>query len=279
MPQGERPLRRTEWAERHVEEFLSLPLISEFVFRSPQTVDRTQREVADLLITHGDLAILVSQKCQEDPASRDVARTRSWACKEAKRAVSQLQGALRTAIGKAVWCDHPRRGRVQFPGGLPKIDQGIVLVEVFQAVDLEPEGAALPLEFSGTPVSYFSVNDFLNLARELRTTPELLEYLKARRLLPSSDLRLIGDEKALFEFYLLNGGSLQGCTSRAEARKAAATRQDQLRRLLSLKAESNRYSMLLEHVADELATRDPAYAEGISPAALARFEPLSARTT
>jgi hypothetical protein len=98
-------------------------------------------------------------------------------------------------------------------------------------------------------------------------------------MLPSSDLRLISDEKALFEFYLLNGGSLQGCTSRAEARKAAATRQDQLRRLLSLKAELNRYSMLLEHVADQLATRDPAYAEGISPAALARFEPLSARTT
>src|SRR2546429_157943 len=42
---------RTLWAERQVEEFLSLPLVSEFVFRSPQTVDGSQREVADFLVT------------------------------------------------------------------------------------------------------------------------------------------------------------------------------------------------------------------------------------
>jgi hypothetical protein len=29
------------------------------------------------------------------------------------------------------WCDHARRGRVEFPDGLPKIDHGIVIVEVF----------------------------------------------------------------------------------------------------------------------------------------------------
>src|SRR5260370_21142516 len=57
-----RPLKRTKWAERHVEEFLSLPLVSEFVFRSPQTLDGTQSEVADLLVAHGEIGILVSQK-------------------------------------------------------------------------------------------------------------------------------------------------------------------------------------------------------------------------
>jgi hypothetical protein len=36
----------------------------------------------------------------------------------------------------------------------------------------QPPLRNVALEFSGTPVSYFSVNDFLNLARELRTTPE-----------------------------------------------------------------------------------------------------------
>jgi hypothetical protein len=71
MPPRKRPLRRTEWAERHVEEFLSLPLIMEFVFRSPQTLDGTQREVGDFLIAHGNFGFLISQKCQEDPSSRD----------------------------------------------------------------------------------------------------------------------------------------------------------------------------------------------------------------
>jgi hypothetical protein len=36
--------QRTRWAERHVEEFLALPLVREFVLRSPQTIDGTQRE-------------------------------------------------------------------------------------------------------------------------------------------------------------------------------------------------------------------------------------------
>jgi hypothetical protein len=279
MAKQERQLKRTEWAERHVEEFLSLPLISEFVFRSPQTLDGTQREVADLLVAHGDTGILISQKCQEDPDSRDAAKTESWARKEAKRAVSQLCGALRTAMGKAVWCDHPRRGRVEFPDGLPKIDHGIVLIEVFRPVDLEPEAAVLPLDFQDTPVSYLSVNDFLNLTVELRTTPELLEYLQARRSLSAADLRSIGDEKSLFEFYLLNGGSLRGCASRTEARQAVSSRQDELRRLLAAKSDSDRYSTLLEHVADQLATRNPHYAEGIPAAELAKFEPVSARVT
>jgi hypothetical protein len=278
MAKPNQSLPRTQFAERHVEELLSIPFISEFVFRSPQTTDATQREVADMLIAHGSIGILISQKCQEDPSSRDVAKTESWARKKAQEAFWQLRGALRTATGKAVWCDHPRRGRVQFPNGLPKIDHGIVLVEVFQPIDLKPEVAALALDFQGTPISYLSVNDFLNLALELRTTPELIEYLNVRRSLPSADLRVIGDEKSLFEFYLLNGGSLQGCASRTVARKATAARQDELRRLLKLKAESDRYSKLLEHVADQLATRNPAYAENISAAALAGFEPASSRT-
>jgi hypothetical protein len=34
--------QRTQWAERHVEEFLGLPLVREFVLRSPQTIDGTK---------------------------------------------------------------------------------------------------------------------------------------------------------------------------------------------------------------------------------------------
>jgi hypothetical protein len=271
-------LPRTQWAERHVEDLLSVPFISEFVFRSPQTQDGTQREVADMLIAHGSIGILISQKCQEDPLSRDVAKSESWARKRAKEAFGQLRGALRTANGRALWCDHPRRGRVPFPNGLPKIDHALVLVEVFQPVDLEPEAVDLPLDFNGTPISYFSVSDFLNLVVELRTTPELIEYLNARRKLPPADLRVVGDEKSLFEFYLLEDGSLQGCTSRTVARNTAAAEPDELRRRLHWKVESDRYGVLLEHVAHCLATRNPAYADGISPAILAGYDPPSARS-
>jgi len=42
------PTQRTVWAERRVEEFLSLPFVSEFVFRSVRTTIRQRQEgVAD----------------------------------------------------------------------------------------------------------------------------------------------------------------------------------------------------------------------------------------
>jgi hypothetical protein len=38
---------------------------------------------------------------------------------------------------------------------------------VFQPVDLQPDADDLPLSCGGTPITYLSVNDFLNLAVEL----------------------------------------------------------------------------------------------------------------
>lgn len=43
---------RTTWAELHVADFLSVPLIREFVFRSLQAVSGgSQKEVVDFLVT------------------------------------------------------------------------------------------------------------------------------------------------------------------------------------------------------------------------------------
>jgi hypothetical protein len=253
-------LRRTDWAERHVEDFLALPLIREFVFRSPQSLDRaTQKEVVDFMIAHGDTAMLVSQKCQESPSSRAGTRTVSWARKAAKGAASQLRGALRTGMDKPIWCEHARRGRVEFPNGLPKINHSIAVVEVFERVDLEPDAAELPLTYQDTPIAYFSLNDFLNLAVNLRTTSELQEYLKVREALPPSDLRVIGDERSHFECYLLEGSSLGSARTRAEAASIVAPQRDRLRTIVAAKKEADRYSGLLEHVADALATRLPDY--------------------
>jgi hypothetical protein len=255
--QSEHELKqRTQWAERHVEEFLALPLVREFVLRSPQTIDGTQREVADHLILQGGSFILISQKCQEDPASRDETKTELWARKNAKGAARQLRGALR-AGPRLIWCDHPRRGRVEFPSGLPPITHGIVLTEVFQPVDLQPDADDLPLSCGSTPITYLSVNDFLNLAVELRTVPELIAYLDARRGLPIPDLRRIGSERPLFEFYLLGDGSLAGCAGISDAVVAAAAQENRLAEALARKKESDRYSGLLEDVADALATRHP----------------------
>jgi hypothetical protein len=273
-----KPTQRTEWAEHHVEDFLSLPFISEFVFRNVRTTERKKQEqVADFLIFHRGTGLLIEQKCQEDPSVRTPEKAALWARKKAKEGWSQIHRAFTRRRDFPVWCDHPRRGRVPFRDGLPPIRHGIVTVEVFQPVDLQAGTGNLPLDHDGVPITYLSVNDFLNLAVQLRNVPELIDYLMARRSLPDADLRLIGDEKALFSFYLLNDGSFAGCAGRSDARVAVAAQQDRLQIALQRKDQADRYAYLLEHVADELASRNPKFSEGVPPALLAAFDPAERR--
>jgi len=264
--------QRGIWAERYVQDFLSLPFVSEFVCRSPQTLDGTQKEVADFLITYPGVGVLISQKTQDDPLSRVGQKTASWALKQSKKAASQLCGALRTGRGKPAWCEHPRRGRVELPNGLPVISHGLVLTEVFERVDLNADADDLPLHYQGVPITYFSLNDFLNVAMELRTLPEILAYLDARRSLPYTDLRTIGDEFRLYEFYLLHNGSLAGCLGKADAAVTVAARRQELKGILQSKWEDDFYGGLIEHVADQLATRQTDYATGLSADALAQYD-------
>lgn len=81
----------------------------------------------------------------------------------------------------------------------------------------------------------------------------------------------------MFEFYLLNGGSLAGCAGKADATIAVAGRPDELRRALKSKWEHDRYGALVERVADQLATRRHDYAAGLSAEALARYDAPDSR--
>jgi hypothetical protein len=272
------PTQRTEWAERDVEELLSIPFISEFVFRNVQTTERRKKEqVADFLIDHRGTSILIEQKCQEDPTIRTAQKSELWARKKAKEGWCQIRRAFTRRRDFPVWCDHPRRGRKEFRRGLPPIQHCIVTVEVFQPVDLQPDAVSLPLDHDSVPITYLSVSDFLNLAVQLRSVPELMDYLAARRSLPPADLRLIGEEKTLFSFYLLNDGSFAGCAGRSDARIAVAAQPDRLRAALQKKFESDRYAYLLEHVANELASRNPKFSEGVPPELLAAYDPSDRR--
>ena len=88
-------ISRTDWAEKEVEDVLSLPLISEFVFRSPKHNDPNEKEVIDHLIAHKDEAILISQKAQDDPTKRSVQRNELWVLKNTQDALKPILGAIR----------------------------------------------------------------------------------------------------------------------------------------------------------------------------------------
>jgi len=143
---------------------------------------------------------------------------------------------------------------VEFPNGLPTVEHGLVIVEVFERVEFGPDDN-YPLEFDGTPITYFSVNDFLNLTQELRTLLELLTYLQARRSLPAGSLRTIGDEKSFFEYYLLSDGSFNGYNDHVDIPEFIRKNKRQLDLIIAAKHESDRYSHLIEYVAGGAAPR------------------------
>jgi hypothetical protein len=102
--------------------------------------------------------------------------------------------------------------------------------------------------------------------------PEIVEYLDRRRSLPAADLRTVGGERSLFGFYLLNQGSFVDCLGIADGKITLSAQADRFEDLLLRKLESDRFSGLLEHVANELATRLPDYATGLPPTLLAAFD-------
>jgi hypothetical protein len=266
---------RTLWAERQAEELLSVPFIAGFVFRSPQMIDASQKEVADLLVLHKGTGLLVSQKAQEDPESRGETKNELWVHKAAKSGVKQLLGALRPST-KPIWCDHSQRGRVDFPDGLPPIVHGLVTVETFRPVDLQPSADQLPLLQENVPITYISLNDFLNVALQLRTVPELVRYLNARRVLPEAALRNVGAEQAIFEYYLLHG-TLERCPDHEHARAIVAARAEELKEILEQFEEYHLCSGHLEYVANALATRHAACLDGLPAHLVAHFDAPSAR--
>lgn len=265
-------ISRTEWAERKVEELLSVPLISEFVFRSPKHNDPNEKEVIDLLIIHSGQSILISQKAQEDPGKRNIEHNELWVKKNIKNALKQIRGVIRNPNNRPKWCEHPRRGRVKFDP-LPQIIHGIVLIETWHPVDLSSLANELPMEYMRIPLTYLSMNDFLNLIIHLRTVPELLEYLAARRSLSETTLRIVGDEYTLFKLYLMNGGNFEGCTCHDDAGQKLAGNKNAVNEALDCNIKYRFYSNLLEHLANELYTRDPEYRQGLPPHLLSQFDP------
>ena len=173
-----------------------------------------------------------------------------------------------------MWCDHPRRGRVRFPEGLPPITQAIATLEVFDRTELDDD---LPLKSQGTPITYISVSDFLNLTLQSRTVPEVVRYLEARRSLPQSELRMIGSEQVLFLYYLLFDGTFAGFTTYFDVEQILIERSNELQATMAVKAERDRFSLLMEHVADQLAGRHPQYQAGLSAAVLDKYEPVGER--
>ena len=269
-------MQRTRCAEKFVDSFSSRPLTAECVFHSPQYIDRRrQKEVCDFLLVLRGNAILVSMKSQDDPSSRTGDRLRRWTIKSATNALNQATGALNTIAHEPFWCQHSRRGRVDFEQGSIRVAHVVVLTEVFDdAVELPTK---LLLLLGSVPVTYLSLNDFLNLINELRAFPDITAYLDARRTLPHKSLRMVGHEVPFYKYYTLNAGSLAGCGGYANARISSAARDAEWQTVLSAGQSRHRFARIVEDVSDALVTRLKNFSHGLDAQTIARFDPVDDR--
>jgi len=268
-------MQRTEWAERFLEKFAAAPLTWENVFRAPAYADGTDKEVVDLLLVLRNKGIFVSMKCQQYPLSRCGERLESWVRKHAQAALKQVGGGIRTSRTKDFWCIHKRRGRVDFKANHIMPVRALVVVETFTPVELDK---SIPLEIKGVPISYLSVNDFLNLILQLRTINDLLRYLDVRSSLPHSLQRTIGSEMGLFRYFLLRGGFLTSSDTAEGIEAQVKAQEDQIEELLKQKKVADSEAEIVERLSNDLSKRLENYADGLDEDTIRRFDSASSRS-
>lgn len=262
-------MKRTDWAEIFLEEFSSVPLTWENVFRSTEYLDKTNKEVVDLLLVLRDEGIFISMKCQQDPKIRKEGKLNNWVNKSALNALKQVEGGIKTSLTRDYWCEHPRRGKVLFKPNEIKIVHAVVIVETLDIVKLSNE---VPLKAKGVPVSYLSVNDFLNIVKELRTIKDIQRYLNKRMSLPK-DLQIsLGIEKEIFGYYILNKGSFPRAFDSPHLVKNVEDNQELINELIRNKHHNDKNAYIIENVSDALSKRLESYEEGIDKACLEGYD-------
>ena len=203
---------RTAEIEEIASRFCGLPLTAESVFLRPAYQHgQFEREVCDLLVAFGQ-GIVLSLKSQDDPAARKGPKLQRWCRKKAGEAARQISGARRTMVAHAFWCEHWRRGRVEFGAGAVAPVHALAVIETGpMAMDTARLPDDVPQSAGDTPITYITLNDTLNLVDQLRSFPDLVAYLDARAKLPIVFRRVIGNERLLLHYYMMCDESFDGC--------------------------------------------------------------------
>ena len=267
--------QRTDQAERILEQLASVPLTWENVFRSPSYRKKSDKEVVDLLLVLRNKGIFVSMKCQQDPDKRTGSKLVKWAQKSANSALQQLRGGIRTSKKRQYWCCHPRRGRVNFePNQIDPI-HAVVIVETYEQIVLSEEA---PIAIESIPVSYLSVNDFLNLVVELRTINDLSQYLTARRSICVELQRTIGIEQIAMEFYHLHEGSPPAVEKMRDVIEITNEQEAEIRELVNGKKTADRQARIIEQLSNNLSERMEQHGEGLDEGIANLFDPSAKRS-
>jgi len=245
---------RTTWAEEWIAKFCGFPLAAETVFLRAKYEKGGEKEVDDLLVALREEAIVLSLKHQEDPSRRTGDRLAQWCAKAAKAASRQLDGGVKTIRERPFWCDHAKRGRVDFSPGALHVRHAIACVETAEGIELPLD---LPEDVRGTPVTYLSSSDMLNIVKELHSFPDIMDYLDARLTLPQGLRRTIGLEQSLYSYYVVNDQSFEGCRSFADVTAALDMSGGELKRRMAEKHEADWLASVIESISYSMSVPPP----------------------
>ena len=263
-------MQRTDYAERFLERFVSIPLISENVFRSPNYLDKiTDKELVDLLLVLKNEGIFISMKCQQDPQHRTGPSLIRWVRKSAQAALRQVKGGIKTSRNHDFWCIHPRYGRISFSANEIVPIRAIVIVETMEEVILDTN---MSLEIGSVPVSYLSVNEFLNLISDLRTIKDLNRYLRARSFLPLELQRTVSIDRSFFLFYVLHNGFPRYVGTDEDMTEELRRNSSEVGRRIVDLMESNRYAQSIEAMVNALAVRLETYKDGLNESLISGYD-------
>jgi hypothetical protein len=265
-------MQRSKLTEIYAAKFAALPLLAECVFLNPAFLDGTlEREVCDLLLVLRNQAVVVQMKSQDKERTDE--KLNRWIGKETKNAASQIKGAIRTLRERPLWCEHPRRGHVEFEAGYLKAVQALVIVETQPSVAIPTD---LPSVCDGVPISYLSLNDFLNLINELRAFPEIGRYLAQRAAFSETAQIPLGAERAVYARYLANEGGFGDCRSYDEVVQSLS--ELSISDLFLEKQASDLPAEIAEHFVDSLGERIAHSDEGLTPEQIRGFDAYEARS-
>ena len=117
-------------AEIDLADFISEPLLLDFVHLQPECIEGEKpRELSDLLIEDGNLAIPVQLKFQDRKKAAPNRDEQRWAKNKLKVALSQLEGAIKNLEKYEINAKHPFRGKVSFPSNYFRCNHGLVIID------------------------------------------------------------------------------------------------------------------------------------------------------
>jgi hypothetical protein len=191
--------------EDDVQRFVERACSADFVFRSPQRLDRGKElETTDVFVIFGDVAIAIEVKSQAYNADGSPRQEDGgWTRKNLAKAVSQLGGAVQTIkTGRIVRLENQRRGPVPFSTDMFRYVYALAVLNHL-AAPFDPAEMVPAVSDFGTPLHVLSFVDFYNIARMLDTPIDLIGYLEVRSqiLVPMFHPK-VHEEQPVFEYYL-----------------------------------------------------------------------------